>query len=137
MQLSLIQNKIHEIRDQKVMLALDLATLYQVPTKVFNQAVKRNLKRFPTDFMFQLNQKEFESLRSQIVTSKKGGTRYMQYAFTGQGVSMLSTVLNSEKAIEVNIAITRTFVLIRQHALNYKDVHEKLQKAGKKIQQKF
>ncbi len=81
MQLSLIQNKIYEIRGQKIMLDFDLAALYEVPTKNFNQAVKRNLRRFPSDFMFQLNQKEFEVLRSQIVTSSWGGRRYTPFAF--------------------------------------------------------
>lgn len=137
MQLSIIQNKIHEIRGQKVMLDLDLAALYEVPTKVFNQAVKRNIKRFPNDFMFQLNQKEFESLRSQIVTSKRGGTRYLPYAFTEQGVAMLSSVLNSDKAIDVNIAIMRTFVLVRQYALNYEELQQKLQKLEKKYNKSF
>lgn len=137
MQLSLIQNKIYEIRSQKVILDFDLATLYEVPTKVFNQAVKRNLKRFPSDFMFRLNEKEFESLRSQIVTSKRGGTRYLPYAFTEQGVAMLSSVLNSDKAIDVNIAIMRTFVLIRQHSMNYKELQQKLQKLEKKNNKNF
>jgi hypothetical protein len=99
MELSIVQNKIYEIRGQKVMLDFDLAEMYEVETKVFKQAVKRNIKRFPKDFMFTLTQKEFNSLRSQIVTSKKGGTRYMPTAFTEQGVAMLSSVLKSEKAI--------------------------------------
>ena len=99
MQLSLIQNKIYEIRSQKVMLAFDLAELYEVPTKVFNQAVKRNANRFPPDFMFQLNQNEFENLRSQFVTSSWGGRRYAPNVFTEQGVAMLSSVLNSEKRL--------------------------------------
>jgi hypothetical protein len=137
MQLSVIQNKIYEIRGQKVMLDFDLAVLYEVPTKVFNQAVKRNINRFPTDFMFQLNQKEFENLRSQIVTSNWGGRRYAPNAFTEQGVAMLSSVLNSEKAIDVNIAIMRTFVLIRQHSLHYKELHDKLVKLEKKYNKNF
>lgn len=137
MQLSLIQNKIYEIRGQKVILDFDLAALYEVPTKVFNQAVKRNLKRFPSDFMFQLTKKELENLRSQIVTSSWGGRRYTPFAFTEQGVAMLSSVLNSEKAIEVNIAIMRTFILIRQYAMNYKELQEKLQKLEKKYNKNF
>jgi hypothetical protein len=137
MQLNLIQQRIYEIRGQKVMLDYDLAALYEVPTKVFNQAVKRNAARFPSDFMFQLNQKEFEHLRSQFVTSSWGGRRYMPNAFTEQGVAMLSSVLNSEKAIEVNIAIMRTFVLIRQHALQYKDLQEKLMKLEKRSNKNF
>lgn len=92
MQLTTIQSKIFEIRDQKVMLDVDLAEMYEVPTKALKQAVKRNIDRFPGDFMFELNADEFDSLRSQFVTSKRGGTRYMPYAFTEQGVAMLSTV---------------------------------------------
>ena len=100
--------------------------MYGVQTKVLNQAIKRNLKRFPTDFVFQLTKSEMESLRSQIVTSKRGGNRYLSFAFTEQGVSMLSSVLQSDRAIEVNIAIMRTFVLIREHAMRYKDLQENL-----------
>ncbi len=137
MQLSLIQSKIYEIRSQKVMLDFDLAALYEVSTKAFNQAVKRNINRFPPDFMFQLNQKEFENLRSQIVTSSWGGRRYSPFAFTEQGVAMLSSVLNSEKAIEVNIAIMRTFVLIRQYALNYKELAEKIKKLESRYNKNF
>ena len=95
----LIQNLIYEIRGQKVMLDSDLAKLYQVETKVLNQAVKRNLKRFPSDFMFQLDSKEFTNLKSQFVTSSWGGTRKLPYAFTEQGVAMLSGVLKSDIAV--------------------------------------
>src|SRR3989442_273951 len=121
MQLQVIQKKIYEIRGQKVMLDFDLAELYKVLTKSLNLAVKRKLKRFPADFMFQLTQKEWESLRLQIETSKRGGRRYLPYAFTEQGVAMLSGILNSDKAINVNIAIMRAFVFIRQYALSHKD----------------
>jgi hypothetical protein len=137
MQLSLIQKKIFDIRSQKVMMDFDLAELYGVPTKVLKQAIKRNIDRFPDDFMFTLTQKEFQSLRSQIVTSKMGGTRYMPYAFTEQGVAMLSSVLNSSKAIEVNIMIIRTFVLIRQHALEFKELQAKLLLLEKKYNKNF
>ena len=100
------------------MLDFDLAEMYGTETKVLKQAVKRNLKRFPTDFMFELSEGEFERLRSQIVTSnKRGGTRYAPFAFTELGVSMLSTVLNSDVAIEINISIMRAFVAIRQLVL--------------------
>ena len=136
MQLDVIENKIYELRDQKVMIGNDLAEMYGVQTKVLNQAVKRNLKRFPTDFVFQLTKSEMESLRSQIVTSK-GGNRYLPYAFTEQGVSMLSSVLHSDRAIEVNIAIIRTFVLIREHAMRYKDLQEKLEKLEKQNDKNF
>lgn len=128
MQLSLIQSKIYGIRSQKVMLDFDLAEMYEVETKRLKESVKRNLSRFPPDFMFTLTQKEFQALRSQIATSNRGGIRYLPFAFTGQGVSMLSSVLNSEKAIEVNIAIIRTFVLVRQHLLNFKELQQKLEK---------
>ncbi|HEY9340933.1 MAG TPA: ORF6N domain-containing protein [Hanamia sp.] len=137
MQLTVIQNKIYKIRDQNVMLDFDLAEMYEVETKRLKEAVKRNASRFPPDFMFTLTQKEFQSLRSQIATSKKGGTRYLPSAFTEQGVAMLSSVLNSEKAIEVNIIIIRTFVLIREFALTYKDLRQKISKLEKKYNSNF
>lgn len=115
-QLQVIQNKIYEIRGQRVMLDFDLAELYGTETRVLKQSVKRNIKRFPTDFMFELTKEEFYSLRSQFVTSnKRGGTRYMPFAFTEQGVAMLSSVLNNETAIEINISIMRAFVTVRQY----------------------
>lgn len=110
-----IQSKIHEIRGQRVMLDRDLAALYQVETKVLNQAVKRNSKRFPPDFMFQLTHQEFANLKSQFVTSSWGGTRKRPYAFTEQGVAMLSGLLNSDIAINANIAIMRAFVAMRNY----------------------
>lgn len=142
MQLSLIQSKIHEIRGQKVMLDFDLAALYEVETKRLKEAVKRNINRFPADFMFELTRQEYNSLRSQIATLERGQGRgkyskYLPFAFTEQGVAMLSSVLNSEKAIDVNIAIMRTFVLIRQYALNYKELQEKLQRLEKKYNKNF
>lgn len=115
MELQVIQNKIYEIRGQRVMLDRDLAELYDVQTKVLNQAVKRNIKRFPADFMFQLTKEEFENLRSQIVTTRWGGTRTMPYAFTEQGVAMLSGLLHSDRAIRANIAIMRAFVAMRNY----------------------
>ena len=116
MELQTIQKKIYEIRGKQVMLDFDLAALYGVETKVLKQGVKRNIRRFPIDFMFELTQEEFNSLRSQFVTSnKRGGTRYMPFAFTEQGVAMLSSILNGETAIEVNISIIRAFVSIRQY----------------------
>ena len=126
--LDLVERKIYIVRDQKVMLDSDLASLYGVETKVLNQAVKRNFSRFPEDFMFQLTVEEFSSLRSQIVTSKvgRGGKRYMPYAFTEQGVAMLSSVLNSERAVQVNIAIMRTFVNMRKMLSTNEEVNKKL-----------
>ena len=116
--ITLIQNKIYEIRGQRVMLDFDLAPLYQVQTKVLKQAVRRNIERFPADFMFEITIDEYnslkDSLRSQFVTSNKGGTRYMPFAFTEQGVSMLSSVL-SDAAIQVNIAVMRAFVAMRNY----------------------
>ena len=116
------------MREQKVMLDNDLAELYGVPTKVFNQAVGRNLQRFPDDFRFQLTTEEFESLRSQFVTSKKGrgGRRYLPYVFTEQGVAMLSGVLTSECAVSVNIGIMRAFVNMRKMLSTNEEVSKKL-----------
>ena len=113
-----IKAKIYEFRGQKVMIDRDLADLYHIETKVLNQAVKRNIKRFPTDAMFILTKDEFESLRSQIVTSnKRGGARYMPYAFTELGIAMLSSVLSSEIAIQANLNIMRAFILMK-HAFH-------------------
>jgi hypothetical protein len=112
----MIEKRIYLIRGKKVMLDSDLAGLYKVETRTLIQAVKRNINRFPSDFMFQLNYQEVASLRSQIVISKtgRGGRRYQPYVFTEQGVAMLSSVLNSERAIEVNIHIMRAFVKLRE-----------------------
>lgn len=123
-----VKNLIYEIRGYKVMLDSDLADLYEVPTKRLNEAVKRNLARFPKHYMFQLTNEEFESLRSQFATSNKtrGGRRYMPYVFTEQGVAMLSTVLNSEKAIQINIKIIDTFVQMRQWALDNKELTKRV-----------
>ena len=130
---SLIEIKpaIHVIRKQRVMLSSDLAVLYGIIPKVLMQAVKRNLLRFPNDFMFQLNAEEWENLKSQIVTSslediKHGGARTAPYAFTEQGVAMLSSVLNSERAINVNIEIMRSFVKLRQLVTEHKDLTHRL-----------
>ena len=128
-----IQNLIYEIRGQKVMLDSDLAKLYQVETKVLNQAVKRNSKRFPPDFMFQLDFKEFTNLKSQIVTSSWGGTRRLPYAFTEQGVAMLSGVLKSDIAIEANIAIMRAFVQVRQYLLTAASFSSELKELRAKV----
>ncbi len=126
-----IKNLIHKIRGHRVILDSDLAILYEVETKKLNQAVKRNIERFPIDFMFQLTKDEFEQMRSQIVTSKtagskRGGRQYLPYAFTEQGVAMLSGILNSKKAIKVNIQIMRTFVYMRQWAIENKEMGKRL-----------
>lgn len=133
MKLEIIEQQIIELRGQKVMLDFHLAELYEIETKVLKQAVKRNIHRFPSDFMFELSKEEFETLRSQFVTSKRGGIRYMPFAFTEQGVAMLSSVLNSEKAIAINIAIMRTFVTLRQFALNYKELSQKITEIEKQF----
>ncbi|GBU29456.1 hypothetical protein R84B8_03021 [Treponema sp. R8-4-B8] len=119
--LTQIQNLIYEIRGQKVMLDSDLAELYGVELKVMNQSVKRNIKRFPSDFMFQLTDEEWKNQRSQFVTFNKDARKYKPYAFTEQGVSMLSSVINSERAIEVNINIMRAFVKLRHYVLTKND----------------
>ena len=119
-----IQNLIYEIRGIKVMLDSDLAKLYGVETKRLNEAVKRNIVRFPSHYMFQLTEEEFYSLRSQFATSKegKGGRRYMPYVFSEQGVAMLSSVLNSETAIQMNIKIVDAFVNMRHFVLENKEL---------------
>jgi len=133
----IIENKIYLIRGKKVMLDADLAKLYEVGTKVFVQAVKRNIRRFPRNFMFQLNDSEMESLRSQIVTSKRGGRRYNAYVFTEQGVAMLSSVLNSEKAIQINIQIMNTFVRLREMMISNRALREKIESMEKKYDKRF
>ncbi len=148
MEITIIQNKIYEIKGQKIMLDFDLAEMYDVETKVLNQAVKRNIGRFPKDFMFRLTRKEWEylrsqfvtkekeprlarqhigkSLRSQIVTLEMSGrgkySKYLPYAFTEHGVTMLAAILKSDKAVAMNIAIVRAFISLRQFAVNYKDL---------------
>lgn len=129
----LLEQKIFLIRGHRVMLDEVLAGLYGVPTKVLIQAVKRHKKRFPEDFMFLLTKGEFTNLRSQFVTSSWGGRRYLPYAFTEQGIAMLSSVLNSERAIHVNIAVMRTFVKIRQ----FLSVHKELEHKFKEFERKF
>ena len=119
--------RILEIRGKKVMLDEDLASLYGVQTKVLLQAVSRNKNRFPEDFMFQLKKREFANLRSQFVTSSWGGRRYLPYAFTEQGVAMLSSVLNSDRAIQVNILIMRAFVKLKEILLTHKDLTRKVE----------
>ena len=132
-----IENKIYSFRGKNVMLDSDLAKLYGVMTSMLNRAVKRNIERFPEDFMFQLDEKEFQNLICQIgISSSYGGRRTKPYVFTEQGVAMLSSVLKSEKAISVNIAIMRAFVKIRQMALTNEDLAKRLtelEKASKSL----
>ncbi len=163
MSVHLIERRIYLVRGQKVMIDVDLAELYDVPTYRLNEAVKRNRRRFPKDFMFELTKEEAESLRSQIATSKKGaealrsqiaisnksqaglrsqtatsktgrgGRRYLPYAFTEQGVAMLSSVLSSERAIEVNIAIMRAFVKLRQLLESNEELNRKFAAVIRKL----
>ncbi len=134
-----IQHCIYLIRGEKVMLDKDLADLYGVDTKRLNEQVRRNLDRFPDDFMFQLTVDETECLRSQIATSKegRGGRRYLPYAFTEQGVAMLSSVLRSKRAVEVNIAIMRTFVQLRRILADNKLLRDKIEHLEKKYDEQF
>lgn len=141
-----IQHRIYKLRGERVMLDRDLAALYEIETKSLNLSVKRNIKRFPTDFMFQLTKEEFESLRLQIETSEinplrlqietskgRGGTRYLPYAFTEQGVAMLSGIINSDKAINMNIAIMRAFVDVRRLLLKQTDLKEQLKEIKQRL----
>ncbi len=121
-----IQNLIYEIRGYRVMFDSDLAMLYEVETKRLNEAVKRNIARFPSHYMFQLTKEEFLNLKSQFATSSWGGVRKMPFVFTEQGVAMLSSVLRSEKAIQVNMQIIDTFVKMRQWAVESKDISRRL-----------
>ncbi len=135
-----IHHKIYTLRGKQIMLDSDLAELYQVETKVFNQAVKRNIERFPDDFMFQLSEKEYESLRSQFVTLDNGRgkhRKYMPYAFTENGVYMLSAVLKSQIAIDVSIEIMRTFTKLREFTLHYNALGKQLIELERKNDKQF
>lgn len=132
-----IATKILFLRGEKVLLDADLALLYGVETKVLKQAVRRNIDRFPPDFMFELTQEEFANLRSQFVTSSWGGQRYPPFAFTEQGVAMLSGILNSPRAIETNIAIMRTFVALRKLMESNQDLATKIRQLERKYDQRF
>jgi hypothetical protein len=122
-----IESRIHLIRGKKVMLDRDLAELYGVETRTLNQAVQRNLNRFPSDFMFQLSKVELDNLKSQIVISNWGGTRKLPYAFTENGVAMLSSVLNSDRAVMVNIQIMRAFTRIRNLVTDYSELQRAIE----------
>lgn len=129
----IILSKIYYIREQKVMLDQDLAELYEVETRRLNEQVKRNFDRFPQDFMFHLTKEEFENLKSQIAISRWGGRRKLPFAFTEHGVLMLSSILNSKRAIRVNIQIMRVYVKIRQYLLSNGEVYSKLDKLDDRI----
>jgi len=138
--IEVIERKILFVKGQKVMLDSDLAALYGVTTKRLNEQVRRNVKRFPADFMYQLSREEFESLRSHFATLNKGRgehRKYMPYVFTEQGIAMLSSVLNSERAIQVNIQIMRTFTKLREMISSHKDLAKKLDALEKKYDEQF
>lgn len=127
MELQVIQSKIYEIRGYRTMLDFDLSELYGIETGALKRAVRRNIERFPSDFMFELTVEEFENLRCQFGISSWGGTRYMPFAFTQEGVAMLSSVLRSPTAIQVNIAIMRAFVLMRQMIIGYEELLRRIE----------
>ncbi|HOX53849.1 MAG: ORF6N domain-containing protein [Candidatus Omnitrophica bacterium] len=133
----IIEDMIYIVRGQKVMLDSDLSQLYGVKTKSLNLAVKRNIDRFPHDFMFQLTKEEFANLRFQFETSSWGGIRYLPFVFTEQGVAMLSSVLNSKRAIQVNIAIMRTFIKLRRMILTHKEMRRKIEEMEKRYDKQF
>ncbi len=130
-----IESKIFQIRGRRIMIDEDLALLYGVETKQLTRQVRRNIRRFPPDFMFKLTMQEF--LRCQFGTSKRGGRRYVPYVFTEQGVAMLSSVLNSERAIQVNIQIMRAFVDLKRSALNYAGLRRKIEDMEKRYDAQF
>jgi ORF6N domain len=132
-----VAQRIYTIRGVKAMLDRDLAELYEVETKVLKQAVRRNARRFPSDFMFELTYQEFNNLRSQIVTSSWGGTRYKPMAFTEQGVAMLSGILNSDRAIDVNIAIMRVFVQLRHLVIEHAELKREVEALRKQTEEHF
>jgi len=132
-----IERKIHIIRAQKVILSTDLATLYGVEPRVLVQAVKRNINRFPRDFMFQLTAAEIRNLKSQFVISSWGGRRAAPFAFTEQGVAMLSSVLRSERAVKANIAIMRAFVRLREMLATHEELRQKIEQMEKRYDAKF
>ena len=139
MELPIIQNKIYDIRGHKVMLDFDLAELYGVETKVFNQAVKRNINRFPEDFMFRLTPEEWEQgTRSQFVTASGSAAKFrnkglLPYAFTEHGVTMLASVLRSEKAVNMSIAVVRAFIALKQYAIKHHDIAGQLQEIRERL----
>jgi len=135
--IDIIVSKIYFIRSVKVMLDRDLAELYDVETKVLKQAVRRNINRFPADFMFELTKDEFKNLRPQFVTSSWGGARYLPMVFTEQGVAMLSSVLKSKRAIHVNIQIMRTFTKLREALLDNKDIRRELEGLKQTTEERF
>lgn len=140
MELTSIQSKVFALRGQKIMLDFDLAEMYEIETRSLKQAVRRNIDRFPADFMFEINREEYHSLRSQIVTLENGRgehSKYLPFAFTEQGVAMLSSVLKSPKALQVNITIMRAFVMIRQYYYDSRELERRIEYMENEMQIKF
>jgi phage regulator Rha-like protein len=132
-----ITSRIYTVRGIKVMLDRDLADLYEVETRIIKRNVRRHIKRFPSDFMFELSYQEFSDLRSQFGISKRGGTRYMPMAFTEQGVSMLACVLNSDRAIDINIQIMRAFVQLRHIAIEHAELKREVDELRNQTEERF
>ncbi len=137
MELQIIQTKIYTLHSERVMLDFDLAELYEVTTRRLKEAVRRNIERFPDEFMFELTLSEFKNLRSQFATSSWGGTRYPPFAFTEHGVAMLSSILNSPKAIQTNIAIVKAFISLRRNALTYTELAQTIKDLEAKFDKEF
>ncbi|MFT4094678.1 MAG: ORF6N domain-containing protein [Niabella sp.] len=137
MDITVVQSKIYEIRDLRVMLDFDLAKLYQVENKRLKESVRRNIRRFPEDFMFQLTKEEYTNLRTQFASSSWGGTRYLPFAFTEHGVAMLAAVLNTDKAIDMNIMIVRAFIALKQLAIEQKNMMQQLQDLRAELHQRI
>ena len=137
MEIAHIKNHIHEVRGMRIMLDFDLARMYTIETKRLKESVRRNIRRFPKDFMFELSLNEWENLRTQFASSSWGGKRYLPFAFTEQGIAMLSSVLHSDVAIEINISIMRAFVHMRQWALSHDELSKQLREMEKQYNQKF
>ena len=140
MELTIIKQKIHTIRGLQVMLDFDLAELYEVPTKALKQAVRRNLERFPEDFMFELTLEEYRLLRSQSVTLDQGRgkhAKYLPFAFNEYGIAMLSSVLNSDRAIQINIAIIRAFISLREYAMTHTEIKKQIADLEARFQREF
>jgi hypothetical protein len=137
MELTTIKNSIHEIRGKRVILDYELAKMYEVETKYLKRTVRNHLKRFPSDFMFELSTEEWQNLRCNFSTSSWGGKRYLPFAFTEQGVAMLSGLLNSDLAVEMNIAIMRAFVMMRQWSLTYQELAERLEELERSHGKRF
>ncbi len=133
MNLTIIQKKIYEVRSERIMLDFDIAELYEVKTKRLKEAVRRNRKKFPADFMFELTREEWQNLRTQIASSSWGGLRYMPFAFTEHGVTMIASILNSQKAIEMNIAVVRAFISLRKLTKQHIELSEQLQLLRKEV----